>query len=740
MIQRNSLSALAKRFFASIFSPGLRTAIALASRRFFARAVVLGVGLTMLCGSLSWANAGVTSVWEVDSFEEFNKGESTAAFVTSLGEVRPGWKTQRANLEIGQVWATALDGKKLYLGTDKSGAVYRVVGSKVQKLANIPKVVAAVSLAKAGRYLYVGTMPKGEIWRIDEKTKKTTRVAKIKGAESIWTLAVSPDGRNLFAGTGPKGKLFRVSTNGGSAEMIFDTNDKRIVSMAVSRDGAVWFGTSEEALIFRYDPKTRTARAMADFTGNEVTALAIYRDGVVAAANDLQPKSGSGPKTSKEIEKANELDKKGDSAKELEGEPAYDKAAPAGTEAPRAGALKGKGALFVVRSDGRTRQLHALKNTYFTSVVVGKSGDVYAGAADKGLVFRIGDDDAVSTVFDVPERRVDHLIIEGKEFSFVTSDASALFRSKGFAKKATYLSTVFDAKAQARFGQFVWWGAGNVVIATRSGNTSEPGPGWSRWSKLSEVSKSGGGSFRGKVNEPGGRYLQYRVSFRGGNKDIVRRTALYYLPQNRATRITKVSVEDASKSSGNVTARTLPARSPVLTIDWDIENDDGDASTYVVSARREGEARWREVVNADALLSNTQYQWNTETYPDGYYRVRVVASDKSSNMSERAETDAFTTSLFLLDNTRPVVKDVRVKFPKAAARAIDGLSAISKMAYSIDDGPWQVGAPRDGIFDQPSEFLVLSLPKDLSKGTHTLAIRVTDEAGNIGAASVSFNR
>ena len=100
----------------------------------------------------------------------------------------------------------------------------------------------------------------------------------------------------------------------------------------------------------------------------------------------------------------------------------------------------------------------------------------------------------------------------------------------------------------------------------------------------------------------------------------------------------------------------------------------------------------------------------------------------------------YKRQLFLLDNTRPKVADLTVKFPAVSARAVDSLSAISQMAYSIDDGPWLVGSPRDGIFDQPTEMLGVSLPKKLPPGIHTLAIRVTDEAGNIGAASVSFRR
>ena len=60
------------------------------------------------------------------------------------------------------------------------------------------------------------------------------------------------------------------------------------------------------------------------------------------------------------------------------------------------------------------------------------------------------------------------------------------------------------------------------------------------------------------------------------------------------------------------------------------------------------------------------------------------------------------------------------------------------MAWSVDDGPWQLGASQDGLFDDTAEGLVIRLPDDLEPGVHTLAIRVSDEAGNIGSAAVTF--
>jgi hypothetical protein len=97
-----------------------------------------------------------------------------------------------------------------------------------------------------------------------------------------------------------------------------------------------------------------------------------------------------------------------------------------------------------------------------------------------------------------------------------------------------------------------------------------------------------------------------------------------------------------------------------------------------------------------------------------------------------------TSELFLIDNNRPAVNGLTVKYPAATARISDSMSPISELSYSIDDGPWKLGDTRDGIFDELTEMVQIDLPRGLDPGLHTLAIRVADEGGNIGSASVSF--
>ena len=369
---------------------------------------------------------------------------------------------------------------------------------------------------------------------------------------------------------------------------------------------------------------------------------------------------------------------------------------------------------------------------------VGPDGRVYAGAADKGRVYMVEPDGSVATAFDVDERAVSQLWWDGKELAFATDDTAALYRATGRASKARYVSDVLDAKAPARFGELRWQSSGKIKIETRSGNTSKPGPGWSTWAATGAADHEGGGTAAGGIASPPGRYLQFRVAFED-DRAALRRVAAYYVPQNQATEVQDVTIAPATaEKSPTVKDSAAKPRSPVLKVKWTIENPDSDETTYKLEVRRDGDADWRPIETGKAPLTATTWDWNTETFPDGWYRIRVTSSDAAANSPDRALASSKTSTLFVVDNQRPAISDLRVTYPTATAKASDALSTIAEMSFSVDDGPWQLGTTADGVFDQLAETLRIALPGDLSRGTHTLSIRVADDAGNVGSTTATF--
>ena len=698
-------------------------------------AVLLG---SIFCIAGHQASASITSKWNVDSYKSFDKGEAENAFVTSLGEVKPGWATSQVELEFGTAWSSvqATDGT-VFIGSDDEATIFKAKGKTVTKVASIPDTVAVVSLVLGtGDTLYAGTMPGGQVWKVNTKSGKASKLATLAKAETVWALTRAGD--SLYAGTGPEGLLYEISTTSGKATLAFDSEDKRIMSLLHTGDDAIWLGTSDEALLFRHDRKTKKTRAVADFSGNEVTALAEWKGTVIAAANDFEPGKAAGMSSKEAVDKAAKKPAKGQKAKMLDkgSKPGADAAENASIKPLAKSVRKGKGALYRVRGDGQLTQLHALTASYFTSVAVNSKGQIFAGAADKGRIYMVDDAESVSTAIDIDQRYVADIHVgAGDALSFTTGDAAALYNTDNSTKNAKYTSEVFDSKTPSQFGAITWHAKGDVRFQTRSGNTEEPGVGWSAWQSTDGTVKTIGNVARGKVASPIGRYLQYQVTF--GNKDaVLSKTSLFYLPSNRPTQITEIDVGATPATS--ISSAAPKPRSPIVTLDWDVDNADSDKTAYKLEVRREGEVRWRPIQTGTSPLTKTEFKWNTETYPDGHYRLRVTANDRLSNTGRRALISSKTTPLFVVDNERPNISGVSVRYPAASARATDALSTISEVAFSIDDGPWHMGGTKDGIFDDQSELLEFDLPAGLAAGSHTLAIRVADNAGNVGSTTTSF--
>jgi hypothetical protein len=285
------------------------------------------------------AEAVVTATWTVETYQQFDAGDATSAFITSTGELRPGWDTKRVKLEGDAVWSSLrlADGSVL-IGSDANGAIFKVTGETSKQLVKLDGAIAVVSLAQTSDgIVWAGAMPGSKLWKIDVNGGKATAGPTLKDVETIWSLAASGD--TVYAGTGPSGKLFAIK--GGTAREVFDTEDKRITALTVTSDGAVWMGTIERALEFRYDPKDGKTRAMADFAGNEVSALAPYRTGVVAAANDLAEQTPPTGKTPGQVEAAEKPNApKGQTTKtpDVGTKPGADKDPPTVTDLGRKGA------------------------------------------------------------------------------------------------------------------------------------------------------------------------------------------------------------------------------------------------------------------------------------------------------------------------------------------------------------------------------------------------------------------
>jgi hypothetical protein len=161
---------------------------------------------------------------------------------------------------------------------------------------------------------------------------------------------------------------------------------------------------------------------------------------------------------------------------------------------------------------------------------------------------------------------------------------------------------------------------------------------------------------------------------------------------------------------------------------------------YRLYYQADGDESWIPAF-LDKPLKKTEYAWNTESIPDGWYHIKVVASDEESNPAGEALMDEKISDLVKVDNTRPQVLqltcDAATGVLKGVAR--DNLSPIRYLEYSVDGGEWKFFAPKDGVFDDREETFEVKVGP-LAAGPHFIAIRATDDEGNIGVEKVSIRQ
>ncbi|HXU81720.1 MAG TPA: hypothetical protein VN914_10015 [Polyangia bacterium] len=675
------------------------------------------VGAALLVISTA-ALAGGTRSLRQTTAKDFEEGEATASMILPSGDVVPGMKTSRIPVDAAFVWSAALspDGKTAYFGTGDQGRIFAVPmagkggsESPAKKLAEVDAAwVTSLAVRPDGTVL-AGTTPGGRIFSINPQTGAAKLLAKLS-AEHVWALVLEKNG-TLYAATGGPGKIFAIDAK-GAVRTHWDSGDKQIVSLSDGGGGTLLAGTSTEAIVYRVRADGR-GEALHDFEADEVRAVVRTGTSTYLAVNDF--------------EKGGELSTPTGGPSPAKGTRITAGGAPASVGGvPRPGQVKAKAAVYRLEDDGQIEQIFSLADGYFTSLLLGEGGAVYAAAGTQGKLYRIALDRTATLAADLPERQALTMVRNPEGFLVGTGDIAGVYRIRPAATgESTYLSKVFDAEVPARWGHLRWSGSKDLTFETRSGNTAKPDKTWSDWRKLEGPTHSGAEG-EGRITSAGSRYLQYRLVL-PAKGSILRETNVYYLPQNQRARVTDLTADSAGGAK---------AHSSTLRLRWKTENPDGDDLIYRLWFRQENEAVWRPLGGPEPL-TKTEYDWNTESVPDGRYVLRVWASDERVTPHDRALDFSYESPPFLVDNTKPKVADLQARPPMITGKVRDDASTISQIEYSIDGNEWRPAAPADGLLDQRAESFSLKLPT-LSAGPHVVTVRAFDAADNIGSARVTF--
>lgn len=676
-----------------------------------ARITLAALAVTAVWISAAPASAVGTRSFELKSIDDFKGGDLTGVSVDAGGNVRAGLNLGSIAIpEASSVWSAAVTGDAVLLGTGSDGKIFRVSGGRAELAATTGQMAASALAVGAGGEVYAGTFPEGKIFKVPAGARGGAAEAfvTLQGVEDIWSLAYDAKNRALYAATGPKGELYRIDSS-GKAQVYFKSDDPHLVSVAVADDGTVYAGSNGKALLYKITGPGR-ATVMHDFGTDDVKQIVVgpadKGSPVYVIANKYN-ESFSAPKRNKS------------------GPP---------TPQPAKAARPGKGQLWRFTKDGPGEQLLDDDETHYTSLAIGEDGLPYVGTGAEGRLYTVDDNHVERLVADTNERQLGAVVMAGRHKFVVGSDPVVFHEVKGIGgADAVWTSKVLDAGLRASFGRLHWRSTGAVEMSVRTGNTSAPDGTWSAWSAPLAAP--------GVPKAQPARYAQIRARFSRDPAAALREVGLYFVTDNARAILT--SIDAAQKGMGGrmkmgvqSSGGEAPRASSTVKISWKIDNPDQDEMRYRLFYRLDNEQTWRPLNKPTDKLTSTDYSWDTSTLPEGVYRVMVEASDELSNPPDRVQKHSLTSAAVLVDNTPPVFKALGITGRRLTGEIVDGVGPIARIEVSVaGSDEWRPLFPKDGIFDEPAEQLDADLSALVPAGSHIIAVRVYDAAGN----SVSRN-
>ena len=683
------------------------------------------------------------------------------------------------------LWATLPDKFLFSCAVDKNGDLY--VGSggtkgKVWRVQPQPKgdpkaevffeaddlkYVWDLAWMKDGS-LAAATGDKGRLYRITRDKKSEVLIDS--EADHVLCLAVAPDG-TLYAGTDGPAIVYRW--DGKKAFVLYDAEEGEATALALDAAGNLFVAASGGS-----GGRAGGAEMPSDVI-LKITAPASLPRGEIKEPAVPAPKNNAPDAPAPAPGKTGEKDP-GASPRPA-GPPAVPAAAAAtlqeamlaarGAGAARpSGVSRGTGAaVYRIAPDGIVTRVFEGRDAMILALALA-DGRLVVGTGKSARIYEAGcqPDEEEACVAAIDPKQVMALLAtrDGRLMAGSAGPGRVYALSKGHAKEGTYVSQVYDAGGSARWGALDWRArtpdGTDIRIATRTGNVRDSEKGlWSEWSK--DLTKP-----PARIESPSARFIQFRVSMRGrgdGSTPVLEQYEAAYQRVNEAPRVTSVGERASQDQAARAQAldrfrqalkppvvRTggsgspPPAPSappppegpqPVRIIQWQAADPNGDALRYDLYLRGQGEPTW---ILLEEDLAQTQYAWDTATVADGWYEIKVVASDRADNPAETALGASKISDPILVDNTAPVLSKVEVQVKaggdvevRFAAR--DATSRLTAAAYTVDSADeWRPLAPADGLFDGKQKEFRFTI-SNLSPGPHRLALRAADEAQNIGHAA-----
>ena len=678
------------------------------------------------------AEAAGTREFRCSGEDEMRAGEVDGASLSADGMILPApASTQLMTGEAAYIWSLVPDGEGgVYAATGSQGKVYRISAGGAFDVAAETLEYELFALARGPRGIYFSGAPNGTVLCLDGAHARTI----VDLPQTVWSLIASDDG-NLYAGSGESGEITRIEPD-GSASVLAKVPDEHAVSLAWWR-GKLLCGTDGRGLLVEIDPASGETRVLYDAQEEEIVALLPLGDRLLFAAN------GAGmemPTTSGDMLVLPVMQVKAD-----------------GSASPAPGA-----SLYEMRGDGLVRPVWEASEKRIICLALAPDGRVLAGTGDEGILYALDSLWTPVRLIDFPEADLLSLAVVGDRVFVGTGNGGAVYRIDWNDRgKGQYTSKVYDAGQVSRWGSPAWvTGApGTVVFESRAGQTDAPDETWSAWEPLSA----------GRIASPPGRFLQWRLSLEAteGRTPEVGGVVVPYRGPNRAPEIVSLDVSAKAPDQVETDAATTvrqdlpggvkveyelseaqPAASDargrpglwartLRSAAWKARDPDEDGLRYDVYLRFEDDEQFL-LLKRD--LETPAWTWEAAAWPEGWYRLKVVARDERDNPPGEGLQAERVSAPFEIDNTPPVIEALSAAQAgtgwRVTGRAKDAASRIAWIEYSVDGEGWRAAVSSDGIVDSSVEDFSVLIGEREGRAPAVIGVRVADEAGHLATGRV----
>lgn len=585
--------------------------------------------------------------------------------------------TRLCSLDESAVWRAVTGNNGLYVATGPNARVFRVGANGQGQLVYDGGSGEILTIAADARgAIFFATTPGGLVYRI---LRGNPALICSTGSAYVHSLLPAPDG-SLLCGTGDKGQLLRISPT-GNREVVFSARQAHITALCWLIPGRdLLVGTAPDGIVYRLH--FRQGRAgpevsiLYDTPLDEVRAIVSIEDKVFAGGN------------------------------------------------PSEGNTADSAAVFAVDTTGVCRwQWRCPDSSVFDLAADGER--VLVATGNRGLLYGLDRNGRTELVRQLDEPQALCLVTSRGGTLIGTGTPARLYRLGPGKADSGYVSPPpFDCANPARFGRFESRAAvpagTEVGFQFRSGNSSQPDSSWHPWVAAAE-----------RVASPPARFLQWRARlstrFPERSPELAR-VDVWFEPANVAPVVSSISVAGPSWADA-----LQGVAKPRREVTWIASDPESDSLAYDLYLRAESDSRWVRIAEQ---LAEARFELDTRALPDGWFELKVVASDRPARSAQAALEGELVSSAFLVDNTPPRVIDLKVRNGQAQFSAVDELSAIRACRISVNAGEWKPAVPQDGMFDSREE--KFAVPVELEPGANTVAVWVSDAQGNVGAGRISL--